>query len=129
MHHMDGFEKAGNCTLNDTYIDGISFTHGSLRRHLWNYAVGESQQPGAIEPCPCSMNRTAIRVKVPNYVGNHFYSIVRASGFVSRFEKCNVWEDPLWDRSGCFRVGNQCCARYGWFNRHVTTSSDPIDVR
>ena len=109
-----------------TLMEYPSHSHGSPRRHLWTYAEGKSQQPGAIEPCPCSVNSTAIRVKVPNYVGNHLNC---ESGFVSRFEKRNVWEDPLWDRSGCFRVGNQCCARYGWFHRHVTTSSDPIDMR
>jgi dynein heavy chain len=125
-YHTDGFRSAPGRSLDEAYVDGISFTQGSPRRHLWTYAAGENEQDEATDPCPCATTRTDVRAKVPSYVGNHFYC---ESGFVDKDEKLVAWNDPLWDGFGCSKSRNQCCQRYGWFHRTVSLSSDSIEIR
>ena len=124
--HMDCFEQSPGRSLNETYIDGVSFTQGDPPRHLWTYAVGETEQTILSNRCPCARPNPNDRQYVPGYVGEHFYC---ESGFVTSYQARFVWEDPLWDGSGCVNPGNQCCNRYGWFHRSVASSSDDIKVR
>ena len=124
--HMDCFARPPGRSLNETYIDGVSFTQGDPPRHLWTYAVGETEQTKLSDRCPCAWSDPNNRQYVPGYVGENFYC---ESGFVTSYEERFVWEDPLWDGSGCVKPGNQCCNRYGWFHRSVALSSDAIKVR
>ena len=123
---MDCFERSPSRSLDETYIDGVSFTQGDPPRHLWTYAVGESENTELSNRCPCARSNPNDRQYVPDYVGEHFYC---ESGFVTSYKKRFVWEDPLWDGSGCINPGNQCRNRYGWFHRNVALSSDDIKVR
>ena len=124
--HMDCFLESKRRSLNETYIDGVSFTQGDPPRHLWTYAVGETEQTSQSDCCPCAWSDPNDRQYVPDYIGEHFYC---ESGFVTSYEQRFVWEDPLWDGSGCVNPGNQCCNRYGWFHCNVALSSDDIKVR
>ena len=124
--HMDCFLHSNRRSLDETYIDGVSFTQGDPPRHLWTYAVGETEQTVLSDRCPCAWSDPNDRQYVPDYVGENFYC---ESGFVTSYEERFVWEDPLWDGSGCVNLGNQCCNRYGWFHRNVALSSDDIKVR
>ena len=123
--HMDCFEQSPSRSLEETYIDGVSFTQGDPPRHLWTYAVGESEQAILSNRCPCARSDPNDRQYVPDYVGEHFYC---ESGF-NAYLGGLAWDDPLWDGSGCVNPGNQCCNRYGWFHRSVALSSDDIKVR
>ena len=110
-------------TINSHYVDGISITTGSPRRHLWTYAARESESTG--EFCPCA-NIPGLRVNIPSFVNNHYYC---EAGFVSRTSGKTAWDDPLWDGEGCTVAGNQCCERYGWFHRDIPPTTDSIEVR
>ena len=125
----DAFHPSSGKTINDTYIDGISITHGSPRRHLWSYAANWYEQwRGATNYiCPCARpDPDNPRWHIPDFVGNDYYC---ESGFATTSQSRIAWEDPLWDGAGCVTPGNTCCQRYGWFHRQVNQTSDSIEVR
>ena len=42
-------------SINGPYIDGLSITYGTPRKHIWTYAIGVSEQSNnGIYNCPCS---------------------------------------------------------------------------
>ena len=128
FYSLDAFgHELDTDPIDSAYLDGISFTYGSPRTHLWSYVVGH--QEDLLEypaNCPCSRADPTNNTNVPNYVQDNYYC---ESGFVDALHGNIAWEDPLWDGSGCTLPGNQCCDRYGWFHREVPTTSDDIDVR
>ena len=115
-------------SINSTYIDGISITHGNPRTHLWSYVAGTSEQDRVVNSrCPCAKSDPTDRSGVPSFVGEDFYCESAFSGSGPKYRMS--WEDPLWDGQGCTSSGNQCCNRYGWFHREIPTTSDNIEVR
>ena len=98
------------------YVDGISITLGSPRKHVWTYAAGVSDDhnPYANSLCPCALYSTA---RPPAFVGNNYYC---ESGNVGPVEQIYYLSDPLWDGSGC-TSDNGCCAQIGmpWFYRKL----------
>ena len=127
---MDSFGPNRNDvkTINDVYVDGISITHGSPRKHLWTYVVGLREKvtsscnrcPGDIADYPVSC--------IPDFVGIDYYC---ETGWVSSFNNGRhvVWDDPLWDGKGCHLSTAHSCDRYGWFHKQVNTTTDYIEVR
>ena len=109
--------------IDSHYVDGISITTGSPRRHLWTYAVRRNESRG--EFCPCG-NIPGLNVYIPPFVNNHYYC---EAGFVRTKYGKTAWDDPLWDGEGCTVAGNQCCERYGWFHRDIPPTTDNIEVR
>ena len=64
----DAFRAGGiQLTINQSYLDGISITHGTPNRtHIWSYVAGASENGSCIHiDCPCS-NGT----QPPSYVGD-----------------------------------------------------------
>ena len=115
--------------IDTFYVDGVSITHGSPRRHLWTYASGLSELHAKRQwRCPCARSNPNDRSDVPSFVGEHFYC---ESGFPGTTFQFNivVWGDPLWDGQNCVAPGNKCCERYGWFRRDVSSSTDDIELR
>ena len=56
----DGFANFHNPTrsINSPYVDGVSITYGTPRKHLWTYAIGNNDKgnylPKYPSNCPCS---------------------------------------------------------------------------
>ena len=126
----DAFEPSnrGYNTIDTYYVDGVSITHGSPKRHLWTYANGLSElEKNERWRCPCARSNPNDRSGVPSFVGDNFYCESGFSG--TTFHNRVVWEDPLWDGQNCVAPGNKCCERYGWFHRDVPSSTDDIEVR
>ena len=124
---MNAFGPAYNHghDINGPYVDGISITTGSPRRHLWTYAVRNNEVRGAF--CPCAnIPGPGLSVSIPSFVDNHYYC---EAGFVNTTSHKTAWEDPLWDGEGCTIAGNKCCERYGWFHRDIPPTTDNIEVR
>ena len=125
----DGFQRhGGGTTINDTYVDGLSITRGSPRKHIWSYVAGHHEQiTGAIQPrqCPCAGSGYDFQHK-PHFVGEDYYC---ESGFVDNPSSEIAWEDPLWDGEACKQSNNTCCNDYGWFHKEVNLTSDDIEVR
>ena len=124
----DAFYPSQGKTINGVYIDGISITHGSPRRHLWSYAANHHERyRGPHNICPCARPDPGnSRWYVPAFVGADYYC---ESGFVTTYARRIAWEDPLWDGAGCVTPGNTCCERHGWFHKQVDQTSDSIEVR
>ena len=123
---MDAFWKSPIRTINDSYVDGLSITHGNPRKHLWTLAVGTAEAHTHLEAkCPLDLDTYNIS-RIPEFVGNNYYC---EGGYSSHFETRIAWEDPLWDGQQCVSSTAQSCSRYGWFHRDIAPSQEDIEVR
>ena len=59
--------QSGNTNINSPYVDGVSITRGSPRKHVWTLMAGSSDSDGV---CPCS---TASNVQVQSFIGNDYF--------------------------------------------------------
>jgi len=114
-------------SIDGIYVDDISITLGSPRKHVWTYAVGLSDDNDYPNwNCPCA---THPGPPAPAFVGNHYYC---ESGDVGTNEFPPYYlSDPLWDGAG-YGTGNGCCAQIGmpWFYRKLPVSvDDDFEVR
>ena len=105
--------------IDSPYVDGLSITYDTPRRHLWTYAAGFSESGvSSSANCPCAANEGR---QPPSFVQDHYYC---ESGNAGDAESQWFTEDPLWDGEGC-PTGNTCCdpPNLPWFNRIIDTSS------
>ena len=83
-------------SLDGVYVDGISITTGSPRKHVCTYAVGLSDDYNYPNVnCPCDKYPGP---DPPPYVGYHYYC---ESGNAGTFDRFELYKDPLWDGAGC----------------------------
>ena len=94
---------------NGNYVDGISITSGSPRKHLWTYAAGvqENVLSGFDVECPCS---TDSRQQPPSAVGNDYFC---ESGVPGHYINTFYSNDRLWDGEQCGVIERGCCAAPG----------------
>ena len=78
---LDGFLNRG---IDGVYVDGVSITRGSPRKHVWSLG-GSTYNAG----CPCSSSR-----EPASFVGIDYYC---ESGFPSGPQNTFGVADPLWD--------------------------------
>ena len=115
-------------SIDGIYVDGISISLGSPRKHVWTYAAGPSDSfnGNGKYTCPCAKYPGP---SPPAFVGNDYYC---ESGSVGRADDDTYYlSDPLWDGSGC-TSDNGCCAQIGmpWFYRKLPVSvADDFEVR
>jgi dynein heavy chain len=110
-------------TVDDNYVDGISITQGSPRKHVWTYAAYYHEGNG--DRCPCATSDGKVQYSPPRFVGDDYYC---ETGFRSGQNRI-AWENPLWDGQGCSLTEDRCCERYGWFHKIVPASDDHIEMR
>ena len=113
--------------INSYYVDGMSITYGSPRKHIWTYAVGFSDDYNDNSAnCPCAKYPGSAP---PSFVGDHYYC---ESGSTGKTDLTTVHiNDHLWDGEGC-GDGNNCCAQPGmpWFCRTLPQEVEgDIEVR
>ena len=122
----DGFQPPDD--INSYYVDGMSITYGSPRKHIWTYAVGISDDHNynGNYNCPCAKYPGPAP---PSFVGDHYYC---ESGNTGTYDFTTVHiNDPLWDGEGC-GTDNNCCAQPGmpWFCRTLPQEVEgDIEVR
>ena len=83
--------------IDGPYVDGVSLTYGSPRKHLFTYACGVSSDVG-VHPsnCPCARGPGA---NPPSFVQDNYYC---ESGNIGHAKHGTVYtSDPLWDGKGC----------------------------
>ena len=116
----------GSLDIDGPYVDGLSITYDTPRRHLWTYANGHSESGSFTEAnCPCAAFSGS---QPPSFVQDHYYC---ESGNVGVVEDHWYTEDPLWDGEGC-PTGNTCCdpPNLPWFNRAIEPpSTADIELR
>ena len=121
----DGFQASwhGN-GINQAYVDGVSITIGSPRKHVWTYAAGLTQEGNYPDfNCPCAITPGP---SAPSFVGDHYYC---SSGAIKEADR-DIYYGPLWQGTEC--VNDNCCAKIGlpWFYRKLTIcQKDDIEVR
>ena len=120
--------------INSYYVEGMSITYGSPRKHIWTYAVGFSDDVNHPDwNCPCAKYPGPAP---PSFVGDHYYC---ESGRAGQFQPSDISDilntvfinDTLWDGEGC-GTGNNCCAQPGmpWFCRTLPQEVEgDIEVR
>ena len=92
-----------NNNINGAYIDGISLTHGSPRKHIWSFISGpfNNRHPSY---CPCG---TSGAKNVPSFVGTCYYS---EFGNPLNTHPLHLYtNDTIWDGQGCGSVEVPCC--------------------
>ena len=111
----------------DSYIDGVSLTHGQPRQHIWSFAAG-LDEVGSLPQynCPCTNSGTAIP---PPFVGTDYFC---DTGSKQRYQLSVFYnEDPLWDGAGCGPL-NTCCSFNNppWFHKLLPQpTTDDIEMR
>ena len=120
----------GSQTIDSNYVDGISLTQGSSRKHIWTFAVAiheHNSRPESV--CPCTNTRnTPPPPSVPNFVGTDYFC---DTGSENNFENIFYGDDPLWDGAGCGQYST-CCSWNSppWFRKQLSIStSDDIEMR
>ncbi len=131
LHSFWGYNTNSH-TIDEQYLDGLSFTHGTVRKHIWTFVGGWHQGANGDTTfmnyrCPCHHNNT---FGPPPFVGNDYFC---ESGVNSHSERGNIIHpnDPLWDGRGCI-AGNQCCQYNNppWFYKTLPTpTTDDIEMR
>ena len=131
---LKGYQKGApdafkhSSSLDRHYVDGISITLGSPRKHVWTYAVGLSDDHhyGYRGNCPCAKYPGE---SPPAFVGSHYYCESSNTGPYDRSQYHT--EDPVWDGNGC-SANNTCCTNpdQPWFFRQlVMQRQDDIEAR
>ena len=117
-------------TIDQNYVDGISLTHGSPRKHIWTFAAA-LHEVTSIYPtnlCPCTNIHNHVTIPIPPYVGNDYFCDTASS---QRYEGRFYPNDPLWDGQGCGHL-NTCCSFNNppWFMKQLPASThDNIEMR
>ena len=112
--------------INGYYIDGISLTHDSPRKHIWSFISGpfNNHHPSY---CPCG---TSGAKSAPSFVGTCYYC---ESGNPLNSHPPQLYtNDAIWDGQGCGSVEAPCCNRPNlpWFYKPLGyCTTDSIEMR
>ena len=122
----DGFR--GNRDIDNIYVDGLSITHGSPRKHIWTYACGLTDSANyPAYSCPCAVFGGP---NPPAFVGSDYYCESGAERTIN-WDRYYVLSDALWDGAGC-SANNSCCSNPNlpWFYHQLSESTqDDLEVR
>ena len=112
-------------TLDQDYVDGITFTRGSPCQHIWTFMAGLYDNVASPYNCPCSSGSPQ---SVPSFVGEDYFC-ESGNSDSSTTNKLHVYtSDPLWDGKGCGSLEEDCCTVSGlpWFHKVLTASTTDL---
>ena len=117
----------GTPGINQSYVDGVSITHGSPRQHVWTLAAALDETFTYNSDCPCIKSSHFFDGVIPSFIGNDYYC---ETGSRTRSQNRYYFDDPLWDGKGC-GPGNTCRNRGGpWFCKQLPQpTQDDIEMR
>ena len=126
---FDPYYVNRSLTIVDSYVDGISLTHGlSTLQHIWTFAaaIGETLADRLI--CPCTQPDLPYTGTVPPFIGQDYFC---ETGSRDRYQIIFYPDDPLWDGQGC--GGNSTCCSFNnppWFCKQLPQpTTDDIELR
>ena len=116
--------------INSFYVDGVSITHGTPRKHIWTFMAGRADDNNDDDGrfnCPCQQGSQQAEY-LQSFIGNdYFCEAPPYETFVLRIS------DPLWDGQQCSSLEQPCCNVTGlpWFHKVLSTKStnDDIELR
>ena len=115
-------------SIDQPYLDGVSITRGSPRKHIWSFASGFYENVANPNNCPCSTGGPG--QSVPSFVGDDYFCESGNPG--SSYSLKLYHTDPLWDGKGCGSLEKECCkaASLPWFHKTLSHSStDYLEMR
>ena len=122
----DAFYNRG-FSIDQAYVDGVSVTYGTPRKHIWTFASGISETNSFQRySCPCAFAGTP---QPPLYVGNKYFC--ESGNPNTTFENTGTFrytDDPLWDGKRCDSEG-QCCSNTNsppWFSVDLPDETNEI---
>ena len=114
----DGFASShySSQSINGPYVDGVSITYGTPRKHIWTYGIGYSDKANRLPDypvnCPCSQYSGRLP---PSFVHDNYYC---ESGSLNNGLSQGTYHtaDPVWDGKECSSE-NSCCSEPNlpWF--------------
>ena len=112
--------------INAPYVDGVSITRGSPRKHVWTLMAGQSEKKSSTTNCPCNFGSN---VNVQSIVGSHYFC--ESGNPTDRINDQILYTlDPLWDGIDCRSLEVPCCTGLPWFHRIFDVSTtDYIELR
>ena len=127
----DAFDikRRGILTIDETYVDGVSLTHGSSpRKHIWTFAAALDEEHSDNWVCPCTRPDLTYTGAVPLFIGQDYFC---ETGSRDTYQNIFYQEDPLWDGQGC---GSRsiCCSLNNppWFCKELPQPTrDDIELR
>ena len=135
--HTDAFASyiVRSSTIDDSYVDGISLTHGqSPRQHIWTFAsaLDEAESLGSRYSCPCIKPEETFTTAIPPFVGQDYFCDTENSMYNSDPNTAEFYpDDPLWDGQGC--GGTSTCCEFNnppWFCKQLAApTTDDIELR
>ena len=114
-----------NVGINSHYVDGVSLTHGSPRKHIWTFVASPHESSHSTYNCPCMPGSAQ---SSPAFVGNDYFCESGYSGPLVN----KLYTDPLWDGEGCGSLETICCQAAGlpWFHKRLSApTNDNIEMR
>jgi len=117
----DGF-ASGSKAIDGVYVDGVSLTYGTPRKHLWTYANGVSSNGDVCQLCNCPCARDP-GTEPPSFVRDHYYC---DTGNPGKLIQAKYYDSNLvWDGKDC-PAGDNCCSQAGmpWFYRQLPIKVD-----
>ena len=119
--------QCSSCNIDEAYVDGISITYGSPRKHIWTLAAALFENGQKSHTCPCDTPSE----EPPSFVGSDYYC-ESADDSAPLNDSKLYSDDPLWDREGCDGDEAPCCERpdLPWFCKELPEpTSDDLEVR
>ena len=111
--------------IGSHYVDGVSFTHGSPRQHIWTFAAARDEDQ------TCNCNGTEGDAP-PAFVGQDYFCEAGSLKEENTTVGILLPDDPLWDGAGCSKAVNTCCSFNNppWFYKQLPSSAtDNIEMR
>ena len=108
-------------TINSTYVDGVSLTHGNSRQHIWTFAAAldKNRINNLNSKCPCVETSN---IHPPPFVGDDYFC---DTGSMSKPRNDDFLTEPLWDGTDCL-----CCDNPPWFYKQLPQpTTDDIEMR
>lgn len=113
--------------INEPYLDGVSITYGSPRKHIWSFLAGKKEDGAGKYSCPCNVDSTAT---VQSFVGNDYFC--ESARPTTDTPLMLFVDDPLWDGAGCGGTEGPCCETPGIPVFHQTLGQsvdDELEIR
>ena len=121
--------------INSYYVDGVSITRGSPRKHIWTLMSGLNEASFHLgdghHNCPCSQGSTQ-NSTLQSFIGNDYFCESGNPSTDGTAEYKLYTQDPLWDGKSCGSLEGNCCSATGlpWFNKILnSTTTDYIELR
>ena len=118
------YNNQGSTTIDSTYVDGVSLTHGNPRQHIWTFAAALDRN-GSLgvqsDRCPCQFEENPF--DPPPFVGEDYFCDADNEEFM--IGEYGLHTNPLWDGTDCL-----CCDNPPWFYKQLPQpTTDDIEMR